>query len=81
MKNIFLTPFELLNVKVFIRSLIDFGLAKSMSVLEQTAMDGEKIKILTNQGEIFTIDRKYLNGENGVTPSDIAYGMYVSQNK
>lgn len=80
MKNLFLTPFELLNVKVFIRSLEDYGLAKSMSVLEQTAMVGEKIHILTNHGEVFTIERKVLNNENGVTPSDIAYGMYLTTN-
>lgn len=81
MKNLFLTSMELHNANAFIRSLEGYCLCKPCSVLEQTAIDGEKVYILTNKEEVFTIDRKVLNEEGGITPSDIAYGMYVSKFK
>lgn len=80
MKNQFLTPLELHNAKAFVASLEGFGLAKSMSVLEQTSIEGNKVHVLTNNEEVFTIERKVLNEEGGVTPSDIAYGMFLTKN-
>ena len=81
MKNLFLTSLELHNAKAFISSLSGYCVAKFGSYMEQVAIDGEKVHILTNHGEIFTIDRKVLNEEDGITPSDVAYGIYVSKRK